>query len=355
MIMHLRQRLFSVLVAIFAVSWLILLTGQTKADTQPSDLKIDKHALAATPEDEASLDSLAKYLAGPCKTERDKARAIFRWITDRIAYDADAYLAGSTDAKVEPVLKNRKALCGGYALLFVELGQRMGLNVVNVTGKIRRTAQGRHGWVAVQIKDNWQLIDPTFGAGELGNDKFAKRFRDYLFFTPPDKMLFTHLPDDPKWQLVKAPVSSEEFWRRPEVRVQLFELGISSNAIQSALADRKFREFVFVYAVPSAGISMIKGPVEKYLVEGRKYEFSFKSQDLTAMSIFNEKIVTPLSKKGDMFTATIKATKGTLLVAARKNKTGIDYSGMLGYVVESPAAGGAQRPTTQPSGPAKKE
>ncbi|MCS7045368.1 MAG: transglutaminase-like domain-containing protein, partial [Gemmataceae bacterium] len=52
---------------------------------------IDQHALKAPPEAEASLDSLAEYLAKPCKTDRDKARAIYRWITDRIAYDVERF------------------------------------------------------------------------------------------------------------------------------------------------------------------------------------------------------------------------------------------------------------------------
>src|SRR5262249_29933569 len=54
------------------------------ANTLSPDADIDKHALAATADDEASLDQLAQYLARPCKSDRDKARAIYRWITDRI-------------------------------------------------------------------------------------------------------------------------------------------------------------------------------------------------------------------------------------------------------------------------------
>jgi len=354
--MHFRQRLYPMLLAIFAVSWLILFTAQTKADTQPSDLKIDKHALAATPEDETSFDSLAKYLAGPCKTERDKARAIFRWITDRIAYDMEAYIARKADSNPESALKRRKAVCGGYLKLYGELAKRLGLKVVEVNGHTRRMPNGSHGWLAVRIKDNWQLVEPTFGAGGFQDKKFIKQFSAFFFFPPPDQLLFSHLPDDPKWQLVKNHVSSKEFWRRPAVEWPLFDLGFTSGAVESAMASKKFRAFVDVSAHPSKATTIVKAPLEKYLVEGEDYEFTFRSEDYGEMTVFNNTTLVPMVKMaGKSFTAKVNPTKGTLMIGARMSEADRRYSVILAYVVESPTAGRAQRPSIRPSEPVKKE
>ncbi|HPS92175.1 MAG TPA: hypothetical protein PKV33_08465, partial [Methanothrix sp.] len=46
--------------------------------------KIDLHALNAPTSAEATIGSLATYLIEPAKNDREKARAIFRWIAENI-------------------------------------------------------------------------------------------------------------------------------------------------------------------------------------------------------------------------------------------------------------------------------
>src|SRR5262249_37909649 len=144
---------------------------------------IDDHALQAPPEAEKLLSALAKYLAKPCKSEQEKARAIYRWITDRIAYDAEGFLSGKhPSSRPDVVLKDRKAVCEGYASLYVDLATRMGLTVEKVSGYAKTAARTpgatfakeRHAWNAVQIQGRWGLIDATWGAGFLNGAKFEK-------------------------------------------------------------------------------------------------------------------------------------------------------------------------------------
>ncbi len=60
---------------IVAVVLALLLVGPNVAAGKEAFAKIDKHALAAGEDDEKTVATLAKYLAGPCKTDADKARA----------------------------------------------------------------------------------------------------------------------------------------------------------------------------------------------------------------------------------------------------------------------------------------
>ena len=55
---------------------------------------LDEHALKAPPEAEKSVEALARYLVEPAKNDREKARVIFRWITDRIRYDTESFFKG---------------------------------------------------------------------------------------------------------------------------------------------------------------------------------------------------------------------------------------------------------------------
>lgn len=68
-------------------SWIAIAVGIAISAT---DVELDRHALLAPREVEESLPRLVQYLVQPARTERDKARVLFRWVTDRIRYDIDA-------------------------------------------------------------------------------------------------------------------------------------------------------------------------------------------------------------------------------------------------------------------------
>src|SRR5262245_45645717 len=58
------------------------------------DQELDRHALQTPTEAEATLRSLTVHLLAPARTEREKVRVIYRWITDRIEYDVKSYVRG---------------------------------------------------------------------------------------------------------------------------------------------------------------------------------------------------------------------------------------------------------------------
>ena len=76
---------------------------------------IDRHADDAPEKLKNSAPALVDYLVRPAKNEQERVRAIFRWITQNIDYDADAFINQRIIAD-EPlhVLNRGKAVCGGY-------------------------------------------------------------------------------------------------------------------------------------------------------------------------------------------------------------------------------------------------
>ncbi|MDD2835635.1 MAG: hypothetical protein PHY05_05740, partial [Methanothrix sp.] len=58
--------------------------------------EIDLHAMNAPSSAEATIESLAAYLIEPAKNDREKARAIFRWITENIDYNVAVFFGGGT-------------------------------------------------------------------------------------------------------------------------------------------------------------------------------------------------------------------------------------------------------------------
>jgi hypothetical protein len=221
---------------------LILITtvSGSAADRGPYDA-IDRHALAAPRSAEASVQSLARYLARPCRNDSEKARAIFRWVAANIRYDTKAYFSGRVRASgATGALRNRTAVCEGFSSLFEALGKAAGLEVVTVSGWARGygAAAGErisgppdHAWNAVRIGGRWKLVDPTWGGGVLDEaGKYVRRLDDFFFLTPPEKLIATHFPEAPGWQLLDPPVTRAEFDARPFVRPAFFRYGLETRS-----------------------------------------------------------------------------------------------------------------------------
>jgi hypothetical protein len=66
------------------------------------------HALSAPHSAESSIKSLASYLVAPVRNERERARAVFRWITENIDYNIEGYFTKSySNMSPESLLMDR--------------------------------------------------------------------------------------------------------------------------------------------------------------------------------------------------------------------------------------------------------
>ena len=199
--------------------------------------EIDRHALNAPASAEGSVQGLAAYLIEPAKNDREKARAIFRWITENIDYNVEVLFKGGTGAtNSEDVLKSRKSVCYGYSDLFLSLAGEAGLEAVRISGYGKGygyqpgrnfTGPSNHAWNAVKINGSWYLMDSTWGAGYVsGEGKYVRRFDDHFFMTPPYQFIYSHFPEDAPWQLLDKPVSKREFENLVFLEAEFFNLGL---------------------------------------------------------------------------------------------------------------------------------
>ncbi len=195
---------------------------------------IDAHALNAPAHLRSDLSRLSAYLVKPARNQREKARAIFRWITANIDYDAEHYFRNDyTPHNIDAVLGSGKAVCDGYANLFKQLADKVGLESVMVSGFSKGYAyhtRGQlglvdHAWNAVKIDGQWQLLDSTWGAGYLDGRKkrFVRQFEPHYFLPAAAAFIFDHFPDDPRWQLLAKPLSKQEFTQLAYVRPAFFK------------------------------------------------------------------------------------------------------------------------------------
>ncbi|MBI90205.1 MAG: hypothetical protein CMG60_08975 [Candidatus Marinimicrobia bacterium] len=196
--------------------------------------KIDKHALSIKDYKNESIKNLTKRLTQNTKNDFEKARSIYRWITKNISYDVDSYFNDSIDPeRVQPrnVLRSKLSVCSGYANLFNEMVSSVGIKSEVVSGFAKgygfepgdKIGESNHAWNAIEIDKNWYLVDCTWGSGNIGLDKkFNRKYVDFYFLTPPEHLIYSHFPDNSRWQLIKNQMSKIDFSNLPYVKPRFF-------------------------------------------------------------------------------------------------------------------------------------
>jgi hypothetical protein len=220
---------------------------------------IDRHACLAPKSVEKSLDRLVAYLIRPAKNDAEKTRAIFRWVAANIAYDTKAYFSGSSRTMgAAEVLNSRKGVCSGFSDLFEALCQKAGLEVAVIQGYAkgygyrigdRFTGRTNHSWNAVRIDGQWRLVDVTWGSGYVDESGgFVREFQEYFFFTPPEKLVFSHFPEDPAWQLLDPAVTRDAFEAFVYLKPEFFQYGIELASHRNGTVNAEDSAIVTLHA-----------------------------------------------------------------------------------------------------------
>jgi len=216
---------------------LILIITALHAQEYTDYKSLDAHADKAPASVQGNIDDLARYLIKPASNDFEKIRALFRWVTQNINYDMEKFSNQILQRRSEvETLKEKLGVCDEYSNLLAALGKAAGLEMAVIYGYSkgygytigdRITSGPNHAWNAVKINWKWYLIDATWGAGYIDEQKgFMKKFQEYYFLTPPEKFIYDHFPDDERWQLVDHSLSMREFQNLPNLQAPFFEYGL---------------------------------------------------------------------------------------------------------------------------------
>jgi transglutaminase/protease-like cytokinesis protein 3 len=252
---------------------------------------IDSYVLNTPSKVENNIQSLASYLIKPARTEREKVRALYRWVAENINYDVQSYLMKyNKQRSIQQILSERSTVCDGYSRLMAELAKAIDIEMVQVIGyskgydyKIGDRFDGNpnHAWNAVKMNGRWYLLDVTWGAGYIDEDnRFIKRFQDHYFLTPPESFILDHLPQDERWQLIDQPITLKEFENGLFLRPAFFQYGLSvKNQYKNTLDV--YNETKIEFYTPD-NVSLIaqlfqdENPFPEYLTFGQRKSGQFK-------------------------------------------------------------------------------
>jgi hypothetical protein len=304
----------------------------------PADLsKIDNYVLGLKTKKNITEADLSKLITQQSQTKMEKARAIFIWIANNIAYDTNYKITTKDEA-----LKQGKGVCEAYSGLFKSLGELAGLEVVTVSGDSKQyyyknpsdLDRGGHAWNAVKIDDGrWMIVDATWGAGHVNNRIFTRKLSVHWFDPKPEIFIFTHFPKEDNWQLLKKPVTRDEFLRLPPLSPELVLWGFHPDATFAYFTKTKDASFPEQLSIDLTWkINMM--PVCYELKTGKSYDFEFVlPQNEEVVIISNNKDWVRFKQEGNKFSVTFTPeTKGQAILAV-KQPTG-KYGGVFKYSIK---------------------
>ena len=206
----------------------LFLAGFAPANAQPlNDSRgteidfsaIDEYVAAMPKFDSPSL--VAAHLRLAAKSDWELARAVYDWVCLNIAYDTKAYFSGiQGDVSAESTFLTGKSVCSGYAGLTLELAKLLGLEAVSIDGYAKgygysageKLIKKNHAWNAFRINGEWWLMDTTWGAGAIDENRKFKRQLSYAWFAmDPQLFFYTHFPEEASWSLLGTKSTKADF------------------------------------------------------------------------------------------------------------------------------------------------
>jgi len=212
----------------FILIFLLFIGFHTSAQTDFTEIDNRVANIGFSPK-----DNLSENITLDFKTDLEKVRAIFVWITDNIIYDFELYESDklkeefyiSEDNVIDKTLERKKAICSGYSLLFKKLCNDVNIECKVVNGYSKQWLDSfvsknvpDHAWNAVKINDKWYLIDATWAS----KNDFNNERNDFWFLTNPEYFVYSHFPKNEKWTLLNNGITKEKFDQLPTITDKSF-------------------------------------------------------------------------------------------------------------------------------------
>lgn len=170
-----------------------------------------------------NIDQISNSLQLQSLSESKKVRSIFTWMARHISYDTEAAASLEIPSQQpEDVIARRTAVCEGYARLFNTLCEKNNIESRMVVGFVKPRATDiiraeipNHAWNAVKVNGRWFLVDVGWASQALSQaPQTEKSYALNMFYlVNPSRLIQTHFPEDPMWQLLPEPVCFDDFSR----------------------------------------------------------------------------------------------------------------------------------------------
>lgn len=200
---------------------------------------VDKSArfISSLPPMTNSMSLAQGYICRPYKSDVQRLRAIFTWVSEKIAWEEPL---DGLEVDIKRVLQAKRGTPEEIALLVHEMCGAVGLHSEIIHGYLKSPGDGldleslsrpNHWWNAVLVDGEWRMMDCA-----LANPTNPQRSRfvttnssvaeSWYFLARPLEFCYTHVPMYPEEQHIVPPVSPDVLLALPAVSPQYFKLGV---------------------------------------------------------------------------------------------------------------------------------
>ncbi|KAJ5304232.1 uncharacterized protein N7443_003892 [Penicillium atrosanguineum] len=208
----------------------------TNFDT-PNLSLVDKGArfISSLPPTTNPMGLAQGYITRPYKSDVQRLRAIFTWVSEKIAWEEPV---DGLDIDIKRVLQARRGSPHEIALLVHEMCGSVGIHTEVIHGFLKQPgdmldleslSRPNHWWNAVLVDGEWRIMDSA-----LANPTNPQRSRfvtnnssvaeTWYFLARPLDICYTHVPLYPEEQHICPPISPDVLLALPAVSPQYFKL-----------------------------------------------------------------------------------------------------------------------------------
>ncbi|KAE9964746.1 hypothetical protein EG328_010222 [Venturia inaequalis] len=196
--------------------------------TDPTDFTrcnlslVDKSARSVQDLPPATLPAglVQGYLCRPYRSDVQRLRAIFTWVSERISWEEDFEIPPDARIDTRRVLQSRQGCSQEIAYLISEMCSAVGIHSEIVQGYLKTpgetldfdaASRPNHWWNAVIVDGEWRIMDaslagPTHARRGLYSTTAGKEAESWYFLARPLEICYTHVPMLAEQQHIVPPV-----------------------------------------------------------------------------------------------------------------------------------------------------
>lgn len=191
--------------------------------------------------------SLAQgYVCRPYKSDVQRLRAIFTWVSEKIAWDDPV---DEVEIDLRRILQTRRASPQEVACLVKEMCAAIGLHAETIQGFLKTPGElveldglfrPNHWWNAVLVDGEWRIIDCSLASPtNPRRNQFATTnsaaAEGWYFLARPLEVCYTHVPLYPEEQHICPPISPDVLLALPAACPPFFKLNMQFPEYDTSL------------------------------------------------------------------------------------------------------------------------
>ncbi|PHH64958.1 hypothetical protein CDD81_3595 [Ophiocordyceps australis] len=200
--------------------------------------QVDKNSrfICEPPPMTTAISLATSYICRPFRSEVQRLRAIFTWVSEKISWEED--FEGEIDTR--RVIQTRRGCGEEYAVLVMEMCAAVGVDCEVVRGYLKSPGdvadlgmvpRSNHWWNAVVVDNEWRIMDcclasPSNPKRSLYSSASNNTADAWWFLLRPSQACWTHVPEHHEQQHIVPPVAHEILLNLPCACPAFFRSGI---------------------------------------------------------------------------------------------------------------------------------